>query len=153
MAFNDLRDWIDDLDERRDLKRIRAQSRLGRGDWRDHAGSIEPDPVRRCSSRISTIIGIVFAAALFTNGTGTRERVCRFIGVPETTSYREMVPIFKDRFSRPVKPVTVANGPVKENILRGAEIDLFPIPGAEMESARRRPLHHDFGDGRDPRSR
>src|SRR5262249_65868 len=64
----------------------------------------------------------------FTNGTGTRERVCRILGIPETTSYAEMVPIFKERFSRPVKPVEVSRGPVKENIVRGADIDLFQFP-------------------------
>ena len=54
--------------------------------------------------------------------------MCRFFGVPETTSYRELVLVFKDRFNKPVKPVTVASGPVKENILRGAQIDLFQLP-------------------------
>jgi UbiD family decarboxylase len=65
---------------------------------------------------------------LFTNGTGTRERVCRFLGVPEKTSYRELVPIFKDRFSKPAKPVSVRNGPVKENIVAGGKVDLFKLP-------------------------
>lgn len=39
-----------------------------------------------------------------------------------------MVPIFKDRFSRPIEPVIVGSGPVKENILRGADVDLAQLP-------------------------
>ena len=35
MAFADLRDWIDDLDERRDLKRIGAEV-----DWDEELGAI-----------------------------------------------------------------------------------------------------------------
>ena len=127
MAFNDLREWIDDLDERRDLKRIQAQI-----EWDEEIGAI----TREVSSRSGPALLFenitdhrnTFCRRLFTNGTGTRERVCRFIGVPDSTSYREMVPIFKDRFSRPVKPVTVANGPVKKNKIAGADIDLFQLP-------------------------
>ena len=127
MAFNDLRAWIDDLEERRDLQRIGAQI-----DWDEELGAI----TREISSQFGPALlfenikdhNSTFCHRLFTNGTGTRERVCRFIGVPESTSYREMVPIFKERFSHPVKPARVAKGPVKENILRGAAIDLNQLP-------------------------
>ena len=39
-----------------------------------------------------------------------------------------LVSIFKDRFSKPVKPLTVSKGPVKENIVKGAAVDLFQFP-------------------------
>ena len=129
MAFEDLRGWIDDLEERRDLRRIGAQV-----DWDEELGAI----TREVSSQSGPALLFenikdhknTLCRRLFTNGTGTRERVCRFIGVPETTSYRDMVPIFKERFSRPVKPLIVGKGPVKENIVRGAAVDLnqFPVP-------------------------
>jgi UbiD family decarboxylase len=127
VAFNDLREWIDDLEERKELKRIRAQV-----DWNEEIGAI----TREVSSQFGPALLFEniadhqssFCHRLFTNGTGTRERVCRFIGGPESTSYREMVPIFKERFSRPVKPVTVARGPVKENKITGKDIDLFQLP-------------------------
>ncbi len=127
MAFEDLRDWIDDLDERRDLRRIRAEA-----DWDQEIGAI----TREVSSHSGPALMFenikehknTVCRRLFTNGTGTRERVCRLIGVPETTSYRELVLIFKERFSRPVKPVTVSRGPVKENIMRGDGVDLFELP-------------------------
>ena len=129
MAFEDLRGWIDDLEERRDLRRIGAKV-----DWDEELGAI----TREVSSQSGPALLFenikdhknTLCRRLFTNGTGTRERVCRFIGVPETTSYRDMVPIFKERFSRPVKPLIVGKGPVKENIVRGAAVDLnqFPVP-------------------------
>ena len=127
MAFSDLRAWIDDLEERRDLRRIGAAV-----DWDEEIGAI----TREVSSRLGPALFFenikdhkhTLCRRLFTNGTGTRERVCRFIGVPEQTSYRDMVSIFKERFSRPVKPVTVARGPVKDNIIRGDAVDLFQFP-------------------------
>jgi 4-hydroxy-3-polyprenylbenzoate decarboxylase len=127
VAFNDLREWIDDLEERKDLKRVKACV-----DWDEEIGAI----TREVASRFGPALLFEtikdhersFCRRLFTNGTGTRERVCRFIGVPETTSYRDMVAIFKERFSRPVKPITVAKGPIKENMIAGADVDLFQFP-------------------------
>ena len=77
MAFADLRDWIDDLDERRDLKRIGAQV-----DWDEELGAI----TREVSSQEGPALLFEnikdhqnsFCRRLFTNGTGTRQRVCRF---------------------------------------------------------------------------
>ena len=128
MAFEDLRGWIDDLGRTKRSKAHRRGSRLGRRDRRDHAGGFEPVRVRLCLFENIKDHRNTLCRRLFTNGTGTRERVCRFIGVPETTSYREMVPIFKERFSRPVKPLTVGKGPVKENIVSGDAVDLFQFP-------------------------
>ena len=127
MAFNDLREWIDDLEERNELKRVKAEV-----DWDEEIGAI--------TREISTQFGpaLLFenikdhkntlCQRLFTNGTGTRERVCRLLGVAENTSYRELVPIFKDRFSKPVKPICVRNGPIKENIVGGGNVNLFQFP-------------------------
>ena len=117
MAFEDLRDWINDLEERRDLQRIGAEV-----DWDEELGAI----TREVSSQSGPALLFdnikdhknTYCRRLFTNGTGSRERVCRFIGVPSETSYQQMVSIFKERFSRPVKPVTVSRGRVKENVVQ-----------------------------------
>ena len=127
MALRDLRAWIDDLEERNDLKRIKAEV-----DWNEEIGAI----TRETSSQYGPALLFenikdhrhTLCQRLFTNGTGTRERVCRLLGVSEKTSYRELVTVFKDRFSKPLKPVTGSSGPVKENIVRGSAIDLFQFP-------------------------
>ena len=127
MAFNDLREWIDDLEERQDLKRIKAEV-----DWDEELGAI----TREISSQHGPALLFenikdhrhTFCRRLFTNGTGSKERVCRLLGVSEKTSYRELVCIFKDRFSKPVKPRIVGSGPVKENLVKGDAIDLFQLP-------------------------
>lgn len=129
MAFTDLREWIEVLDGRGELKRIRAEV-----DWDEEIGAI----TREISSNHGPALlfenikdhRTTLCKRLFTNGTGTRERVCGLLGLPETMSYRELVSTFKDRFSKPVKPVMVEGGPVQENVLTGDEIDLyqFPVP-------------------------
>lgn len=127
MAFKDLRAWIDDLDKKKDVKRITAEV-----DWDEEIGAI----TREVSTQSGPALLFenikdhknTLCRRLFTNGTGTRERVCRFIGVSEETSYRDLVPIFKERFSRPVKPNTVRSGPVKQNVVRSEAVDLFQFP-------------------------
>jgi hypothetical protein len=127
MAVKDLREWIDDLEERNDLKRVKAEV-----DWDEEIGAI----TREISSQFGPALLFenikghknTLCRRLFTNGTGTKERVCRILGVSEKSTYRELVAIFKERFSKPLKPVTVSSGPVKENIVKKDAVDLFQFP-------------------------
>ena len=81
MVHNDLREWIDDW-ERNDLKRITAEV-----DWDEEIGAI----TREISSQFGPALLFenikghrqTLCRRLFTNGTGTRERVCRLLGVSE----------------------------------------------------------------------
>src|SRR5215831_186151 len=117
MVFNDFRAWIDDLEERNDLKRIKAEV-----NWDEELGAI----TREISSQFGPALMFenikdhreTLCRRLFTNGTGTRERVCRLLGVSEKTSYREMVAIFKDRFAKPVNRSPLAKGRLKKTSSR-----------------------------------
>jgi len=127
MAVADLREWIRSLDEKGELGRIKAEV-----DWDEEMGAI----TREISSRYGP--ALLFenirgyqntpCRRLFTNGTGTPQRVCRLLGLPEETSYRDLVLNFKERFLRPVEPRRVERGPVKENIVAGEAVDLFQLP-------------------------
>ena len=127
MAGRDLRDFIDDLEERRELQRIKAEV-----DWNEELGAI----TREVSSQygpallFENITGHKnsLCRRLFTNGTGSKKRMCWILGVADTTSDAEIVRVFKERFAKPVKPVTVSNGPVKENIVKGDDVDLYQLP-------------------------
>ena len=129
MAYQDLREWMKFLDEQGDLKRIQAEV-----DWDEEIGAI----TREISSRYGPALLFenikdhrhTTCSRLFTNGTGSKKRVCWILGLPEETHYRDIVVAFKDRFSRPVPPKKVDWGPVKENIIKGKDIDLyqFPVP-------------------------
>ncbi len=129
MAFQDLREWLSFLEEKGELKRIEAQV-----DWDQEIGAIGRENFSRRGP-----------ALLFQNikdytdtpcrqllmGTlGSPRRVRYALGIPEGLSEREIVLSLKDKFRHPLEPITVETGPVKENILRGKEVDLyqFPVP-------------------------
>ncbi|MGH7771877.1 MAG: UbiD family decarboxylase [Candidatus Binatia bacterium] len=129
MALKDLREWINALEDKRELKRVKAKV-----DWDEEIGAI----TREISSHNGPALLFErikdyrdsLCRRLFTNGTGTKERVCRLLGLSEETSYRDIVRTLKERFSNPVKPTKVQHGPVKENVISGDKIDLyqFPVP-------------------------
>ena len=91
-------------------------------------GKLLANTDRRCSSKISRVIKNTLCRRLFTNGTGTKKRLCWILGVAENTHDRDIVRVFKERFANPVKPVTVSKGPVKENIVKGDGVDLYQLP-------------------------
>jgi UbiD family decarboxylase len=69
-----------------------------------------------------------FCHRVLTNTLGTRERVALALGLPGETPYKEIVRVLKKRWASPLSSIVVGTGPVKEHVLRGAEIDLFQLP-------------------------
>ena len=127
MAGSDLRDLINDLEERNDLKRVKAEV-----DWNEELGAI----TREIASQFGPALLFenikdhknTLCRRLFTNGTGSKKRLCWILGIAESTPDAEIVRVFKERFAKPVKPVTVDSGPVKENIVKGDDVDLYQLP-------------------------
>ena len=84
MAGRDLRDFIDDLEERNELQRIKAEV-----DWNEELGAI----TREVSSQygpallFENIAGHknTLSRRLLTNGTGSKNPMSRILGVPDTT--------------------------------------------------------------------
>ena len=127
MAFRDLREWISWLEESGEVKRIKAEV-----DWNREIGAI---------ARLSGNQGgpaLFFenikdhkktrSTKLFMNDHGTRERAAMAIGLDRSAGFREITTAMKQRFLSPVKAETVSSGPVKENIVRGEDVDLFQFP-------------------------
>jgi 4-hydroxy-3-polyprenylbenzoate decarboxylase len=127
MASRDLRKWIAQLESEGDLKRITAKV-----DWDDEISQI----IRKVYVQngpallFENIKGHekTFSRKLFTNGLSTQSRVNLMLGLPKTTSPTEAVQTIRKRMKKPVPPVRVKTGPVKENIIRGKDVDLFQIP-------------------------
>ena len=69
-------------------------------------------------------------------------------GLPKNAPITELVKAARKVYSGRLPPVTVATGPVKENIIKGDDIDLLEFPVPQWHRARRRPLHqHHAGHG------
>jgi len=127
MAFLSLSEWVDKLEAEGELKRITAKV-----DW---------------DGELAAIVGRVYAqrgpALLFENikgyestwcrkiltgGLSKRSRVALTMGMPKDTSQPELVKELRKRLREPIAPVDVDTGPVKENIIKGNDVDLFQIP-------------------------
>ncbi len=124
-----LRSWIAQLERHDQLRRIKAEV-----DWDQEIAGI---------ARITLSLGgpgLLFEAIkdyrrgrctkFLTASLGNRTQVCLLLGLKSTTSDRDLVRHLKSVYRRGIAPVTVRSGPVKENILRGADINLldFPVP-------------------------
>jgi 4-hydroxy-3-polyprenylbenzoate decarboxylase len=65
---------------------------------------------------------------LFTGGLSNYSRVALMFGLPKRAPITELVKAARKAYAGRLPPVTVATGPVKENILKGSDIDLFDFP-------------------------
>lgn len=65
-----------------------------------------------------------------TCGLSNRKQLCQLVKLPEETSDREIVAHMKQVYSNPLEPRIVDSAAVKENIIKGDDIDLaqFPAP-------------------------
>ncbi len=127
MPDRDLRAWMAQLDAEGELKRITAKV-----DWDDEISQI----IRKVYIQSGPALlfenikdhGATFSRKLFTNGLGTQSRVNLMLGLPKDTPPAETVRTIRKRMKKPLEPVRVKTGPVKENIIRGKDVDLFEIP-------------------------
>jgi UbiD family decarboxylase len=127
MASRDLRKWIEQLEAEGELKRVKAKV-----DWDDEISQI----IRKVYSQDGPALLFenikdhenTFSRKLFTNGLGTQSRVNLMLGLPKDTPAPEITKTIRKRVKEPLKAVRVKTGPVKENIIKGREVDLFQIP-------------------------
>ncbi len=124
-----LRSWIATLEAAGQLRHIAAEV-----DWDQEISAI---------TRVNLSLGgpgLLFEAIkdyrqgrctkLLTSAVGNRSQICLLLGLPVDTAERELVRHLKALYRQGVAPVTVASGPVKQNRLSGADINLleFPVP-------------------------
>jgi 4-hydroxy-3-polyprenylbenzoate decarboxylase len=125
MPYNDLRDFLDKLEEMEDLVRIKDEV-----DWNIEVGAI----MRRCNETQSE-------AQLFENIKGypegyriaggilaTFKRLAVAMDMDPESSYSDILDQYIERSKSPIKPMIVSDGPCKENILTDKDVDLFIFP-------------------------
>ncbi len=128
MTFKDMRDWIDRLEADGELKRIKAKV-----DW-----NLELAEVTRRALSQRGRPALLFenikdhentrSTRLFTNSLAGRGRIALMLGLPKDAPREELVQMARRRFKESVAPVRVKTGPVKENIVKGDDVDLFQFP-------------------------
>lgn len=137
MGFNDLRGWLEEADKLGELKRIDGAH------WDKEIGGISELMAERDNSALlfDEIQGYPEGFRVLSNAFLSHNRTGMVLGIPGNLSSVEMVNAWRKRLKeiKPVKPVEVKEGPIKENILTGDDADLLKFPA---------PIWHERDGGR-----
>ncbi|HKB26656.1 MAG TPA: UbiD family decarboxylase [Methylomirabilota bacterium] len=129
MPYMDMREWIGRLEKEGELRRVTAEV-----DWDRELGAITRRVLEKKGPALlfESIKGYEKARCtkLFTSGLGSRGRLALALGFPKDTSNRELVQYVMKKNRETLPPRIVSGGPVKEVVVRGAEVDQteFPVP-------------------------
>src|SRR6202166_2051376 len=118
MGFLDMRQWMAQLEQHGELRRIKAEV-----DWDCEIGAV----TRRVLEKKGPAVlfenikdySNARCTKLFASGLGARSRLALALGFPHDATNRELVQYVMKKNRETVAPVTVATGPVKEVIVRG----------------------------------
>ncbi len=127
MPFKDLRDFIARLEKEGEAIRIEEEV-----DWNLEAGAM----LRRAAEEglpatlFQKIKGCAPGYRLFGGGAAKFSRMAISMDMAPDTHPRELIEEYLRRRKNPIKPILVKDGPCKENIQIGDEVDLlkFPVP-------------------------
>jgi 4-hydroxy-3-polyprenylbenzoate decarboxylase len=129
-AFGDLRGFIEALRAQGELAEIEAEV-----DW-----NIELGTVMRLAQGQGTGKALIFnnikdynaptsrCRRIFGSALNNYRRIAMMLGLPPDTHPRELVKVGRTILTGSIAPKIVATGPVKENILKGADVDLYEFP-------------------------
>jgi UbiD family decarboxylase len=129
MGFMDMREWMAAIEKQNGLRRIAAPV-----DWDREIGAIARRVLEKKGPALlfENIRGYETGRCtrLFTGGLGSRGRLALALGFHAETTNAELVQYVMKKNREAVPPRIVPTGPVKEVVLRGAEIDQteFPVP-------------------------
>ena len=130
-AFGDLRGWMQALDAAGELQAIDAEV-----DW-----NVELGTITRLAAGPGTGPALVFnnirdygansrCRRVFVGGLANYRRVAMMLGLAPDTHPRELVKIGRTVLEGSIAPRIVKDGPVKQNVIKGDDVDLneFPVP-------------------------
>ncbi|MBU2608609.1 MAG: UbiD family decarboxylase [Chloroflexi bacterium] len=129
MAYKNLREWIGRLESEGELSRVKTEV-----DWDEEIGAITRkvyckrgpallfENIKDHKDTIST--------KLFTGGLQTISRLAMMLGMPKEAHIKDVTERVRQCFKNPMDVKQVKTGPVKENVITGADVDLyqFPVP-------------------------
>ncbi|MBI4522197.1 MAG: UbiD family decarboxylase [Deltaproteobacteria bacterium] len=128
MMFRDLREFISKAEEVGEYRVIEG------ADWDEEIGAIgdlmsqTPDSPLLVFDKIK---GYPAGYRVATNLAASAKRIALCFGLPQEARGIELVRAFRDKLKeevKPIPPVEVATGPVKENVLLGDDVDVYKFP-------------------------
>lgn len=129
MAFKDLREFLNVLEETGELLRIKEEVdwMYELGGWTRYCYDMKP---RGPALLFENVKGYGPEYRILTNVLGTYPRLAMALGLSPDTSIQRLIDTYAERVARPIPARVVNNGPVQENIITGKDVDLyrFPVP-------------------------
>ena len=126
MSYQDLRGWLDEVDKMGELKQIDGAH------WDRELGGISEMLAERDGPALlfDKIQDYPEGFRVLSNPFLSLKRTASVIGVDTNLSGVEMVDAWRKRLKdiKPLPPVKVPTGPVKENTLTGDDVDLYKFP-------------------------
>jgi 4-hydroxy-3-polyprenylbenzoate decarboxylase len=121
-------DWIELLKAEGEFREVNAKV-----DWDCEIGPI----ARYCMSAKNGVALLfdnikghsdTFCTKLFTNSISSYGRFNLAFGLPKDATTRELVLTMKEAYKRSISPKEVSTAPLKQNIIKGKDIDIEQIP-------------------------
>jgi len=134
MAIHDLRSFISALEKEGELVRIKVEV-----DWHLEIGAIVERNFRNRGPALFFEKVKDSRIPFFVGGLQTPKRIAIALDMDPESSEEDIIREYSKRIKAPLKPERVNDGPCKEQILTGDEIDLFSYPA---------PLWHEEDGGR-----
>ncbi len=136
VAFGDLRNWLQALDGAGELQTIDAEV-----DW-----NIELGTVARLAQGPGNGPALLFnkirdygenarCQQVFAGALSSYRRIAMMFGLPPDTHPRELVKLGRTVLTGAIPPKIVKTGPVKENIVKGDDVDLNDFPAPQWNRA------------------
>ncbi|MBI4319883.1 MAG: UbiD family decarboxylase [Chloroflexi bacterium] len=130
MAYKDLRQFIQCLDEEGELNRVGVEV-----DWDVEIGAISRRAIDRKSGailfeNIKDYPGHRIMANIIGPSEPTHAILSLALGLPKETTLLELIEYYRRKSNEAIPPRVVDWAPCKENILRGKDVNLlaFPVP-------------------------
>jgi UbiD family decarboxylase len=137
MEYQDLRDWLEELDKVGELKKVDGAH------WDREIGAISELMAEKNGPALlfDKIPDYPEGFRVLSNCFQSDVRTASVLGVPEDLSGVAMVDAWRKKMKelKPIPPVEVKDGPIKQNILTGNDVDLFKLPT---------PVWHEHDGGR-----
>ena len=142
MAFKDLREFIQALQARGDLKLINGASpELEIGGVSQIAAESPQSPALLFDS----IGGFAVGQRVLTNVIASKARERLVFGISEELSDKDALHLLKEKLAhyQPIAPVKTSDAPIRQNSLTGDQLDLGKLPWLRWYEGEREPCHYD----------
>ncbi len=137
-AYNDLRDWIDQVDKMGQLQKVKGAT------WQEDIGMISEIVGHTRGSPavlVDEIPGHKPGYRVLVNSFHSLQRIALTLGLPTDADTWTALRLWQERIKRaqPIEPRYVEEGPILENVLTGDNVDVLKFPA---------PIWHESDGGR-----